>query len=695
LTATYSALGVTTFAYDQRGNVTERHVETTLPVTQWPQGTYVSTAAYDELNRPVGGSLPMDSASMASYVATGLRYDERGLPRELSLTEAGRTRVALAINRYSATAKPLEVRHGNGLVETWLFHPTTERLEANILQTPSSQVLQRYDYAEYDANDNPLKITRVAGDLSVSKIYRYDSLNRLESATYSGFPTGPTSYEYRYSKAGNLSLKDGYTYHYDSPDPQAVTSRDKDGAVESFTYDVDGNMLTAARGGATTTYTWDTAGRLRTSSRTGEGTATYLYGAEGERVVKSQSCAGAASTCRAADDIYIGPLELRGSEQAADGGLAGYYNLSLGPVVAQLALRRDVNGLLVRDPEADRSYHLDHLGSTALVTAPDGRPENPFGSAGRLDYGPYGESRFTDTSASRIRRQYTGKELDPSGLQYFGARYYDASLGRWISRDPKYVYLASRTASTGSLYAFVAANPVRLFDPNGLQEQDKSKNQKEQSTSDGSFGAPARQRDQVFEKIAKKQQAPDQAWNTMAKAWFAAFASAAVLTALPSGVTGGAIAIELVTALELRVATTPVVGGLATAVRNCTADISAPGSTTMARPAAGSVEGAASRVLLRNPQELQAKFKHAADFGVAGNHSKANAAEFSRAIHQHINSPGVRAIQGTYHKQPVTHYLDPSTGLNVMADPAGNFISGWRLSPAQLQNVLRTRSEIN
>ncbi len=71
-----------------------------------------------------------------------------------------------------------------------------------------------------------------------------------------------------------------------------------------------------------------------------------------------------------------------------------------------------------------------------------------------------------------------------------------------------------------------------------------------------------------------------------------------------------------------------------------------------------------------------------------GNYSRANAASFSRAIHQHINSPAVRVIDGTYHKAPVTHYLDPSTGLNVIADRAGHFISGWKLSPAQLQNVL-------
>lgn len=72
---------------------------------------------------------------------------------------------------------------------------------------------------------------------------------------------------------------------------------------------------------------------------------------------------------------------------------------------------------------------------------------------------------------------------------------------------------------------------------------------------------------------------------------------------------------------------------------------------------------------------------------MAGNYSRANAAKFSEAVHKHINDPSVTAIQGTYHKQPVTHYLDPSSGLNVMADRSGNFISGWRFSPAQRQNV--------
>ncbi len=94
-------------------------------------------------------------------------------------------------------------------------------------------------------------------------------------------------------------------------------------------------------------------------------------------------------------------------------------------------------------------------------------------------------------------------------------------------------------------------------------------------------------------------------------------------------------------------------------------------------------------VLINSSKQLQAKFKHASDFGVLGNYSKANAGRFSSAINQHINSAGIRTINGTYRGQSVIHYLNPSTGLNVISNPAGQFISGWRLNPAQLQNVFK------
>jgi len=97
-----------------------------------------------------------------------------------------------------------------------------------------------------------------------------------------------------------------------------------------------------------------------------------------------------------------------------------------------------------------------------------------------------------------------------------------------------------------------------------------------------------------------------------------------------------------------------------------------------------------SNILLNTSKQLQAKFKHAADFGVVGNYSKANAAKFSSALNQHINAPGTQIIQGAYRNanNPVTFYLNPQTGLNVIASPSGQFISGAALSPAQIQGIL-------
>lgn len=98
-----------------------------------------------------------------------------------------------------------------------------------------------------------------------------------------------------------------------------------------------------------------------------------------------------------------------------------------------------------------------------------------------------------------------------------------------------------------------------------------------------------------------------------------------------------------------------------------------------------------TNVLIAAPRQLQAKFKHAADFGVTGNYSKANGAQFNAAIQEHINAAGTQSIRGTYRGDAVTHFLDPQTGLNVISRD-GTFVSGWRLNADQLANVLRDGS---
>lgn len=86
-------------------------------------------------------------------------------------------------------------------------------------------------------------------------------------------------------------------------------------------------------------------------------------------------------------------------------------------------------------------------------------------------------------------------------------------------------------------------------------------------------------------------------------------------------------------------------------------------------------------------KKLQKKYKHADDFGVSGPYNKQNAEAFRDAIQNHVNDPNVTKISGTYRGDPVTHYYNPSNGLNVIVDSNDNFVSGWKLSPAQQTHV--------
>jgi hypothetical protein len=98
----------------------------------------------------------------------------------------------------------------------------------------------------------------------------------------------------------------------------------------------------------------------------------------------------------------------------------------------------------------------------------------------------------------------------------------------------------------------------------------------------------------------------------------------------------------------------------------------------------------ASRVVQYPPQNLQHAFKHAKDFGITSNWSKAAGEAFRKALEAHVRDPGTLVRNGWYHGQRVTHFFNPRTGLNVIRDLNGNVVSGWRLSPGQLWHLLRT-----
>ena len=101
-------------------------------------------------------------------------------------------------------------------------------------------------------------------------------------------------------------------------------------------------------------------------------------------------------------------------------------------------------------------------------------------------------------------------------------------------------------------------------------------------------------------------------------------------------------------------------------------------------------EGAFSKIAQFSEHNLQKGFtKHGADFEMAGNWNPARGADFSRTVNMHLNDPAVVEIAGTYRGAPVTHFYNPATGVNVMLNPAGQYVSGWRLGAGQLETLLR------
>ena len=101
-------------------------------------------------------------------------------------------------------------------------------------------------------------------------------------------------------------------------------------------------------------------------------------------------------------------------------------------------------------------YLKDHQGNNRVVI-------NSSGTVSETNhYYPFG-SLFASTSVQPYK--YNGKELDAQkGLNWhdYGARHYDAALGRWLVVDP----LAEKSQEF-SPYSYCLNNPIKFIDPDG------------------------------------------------------------------------------------------------------------------------------------------------------------------------------------------------------------------------------------
>ena len=119
----------------------------------------------------------------------------------------------------------------------------------------------------------------------------------------------------------------------------------------------------------------------------------------------------------------------------------------------------DLNGLRVaKATDGELTWiHSDHLHSATILTDADGTEIR------RLAYAAFGEELENTGSGTEAKYSYTGKERDQSGLLYYGARYYDPALARFITADT--VYDAGPQGL--NRYSYALNNPILYRDPSG------------------------------------------------------------------------------------------------------------------------------------------------------------------------------------------------------------------------------------
>jgi RHS repeat-associated protein len=203
-------------------------------------------------------------------------------------------------------------------------------------------------------------------------------------------------------------------------------------ATKNLTYDLNGNLT--KDGNRNITYTWDARDRLTATSAS---KATFQYDPLGRRTKKVTN-----GTTRRFHYDGVNPV------QELDGA---------GNILANLLTGLGIDEYFTRSGSPGTWTLLgDALNSTLALADATGTVQTTY------TYEPFGTSSVNGQSNTNSY-QYTGRENDGTGLDYFRARYYSPSHQRFISED-----LIGFAGGDLNLYAYVFNNPLSWIDPSGL-----------------------------------------------------------------------------------------------------------------------------------------------------------------------------------------------------------------------------------
>ena len=208
--------------------------------------------------------------------------------------------------------------------------------------------------------------------------------------------------------------------------------------ADTLTHDADGNLL-AINGGVAFLASYDAESRLTNVNRAGK-TVAAAYDGLGRRT-----------------ETTVNGRKFRHHRDPAGRLL---FTTNEGGLVTARYLWAGKRLVAMVTEEGTFFHHFDALGSTMLLTDAAGQ------TAAAYAYSPYGAPAGSSGSVSN---PFTfvgehGVEDEGSGLYLMGRRHYDASLGRFLQRDP----LGFKAGP--NLYAYTRNDPLNFVDPQGLFE---------------------------------------------------------------------------------------------------------------------------------------------------------------------------------------------------------------------------------
>lgn len=417
-------------------------------------------------------------------------YDVAGMLSASWLTvKGGKEQIIVKSLTYSAAGQKLREEHGNGVVTTYTYEAETQRLTGIKTERPAghpsgAKILQDLRYA-YDPVGNVLSIRNDAEETRFwrnqqvvpERTFTYDSLYQLVSATgremanagqqsstlpsFSIFDNATYTHytrNYTYDAAGNLTQirhsapASGNRY----TTKITVSDRSNRGVLSTLTEDPAAVDALFTAGGQQKqlqpgqTLSWTPRNELQKVE--GE---SYRYDAASQRILKVST--QSTLTRRV---IYLPGLELR---TTANGGTET-ENLQMITVGAagraQVCVLHWASGkpdTLDNDPL--RYSYNDLTGSSGLELDADGN------IISMEEYYPYGGTAVwaarSEVEAGYKTVRYSGKERDATGLYYYGYRYYQPWVGRWLSADP------AGTVDGLNLFRMVRNNPLFYVDLEG------------------------------------------------------------------------------------------------------------------------------------------------------------------------------------------------------------------------------------